>query len=115
VWALETAHARRLSLPWRRERLPARPLVVELLRLLRLPPESTRPIKTHHEAPFIRLGIGRAIYAYRLAYGDRPNSLETLVKADLLPARYLADENGKPLRSRREGDFLVVESNGSEP
>lgn len=93
----------------------ARPLAVEMLRLLRLPPEATRPVKTHHEAHFIRLGIGRAVYAYRLAYGQLPDALETLVKADLLPPRYLADENGKPLRSHREGDFLVVESTGPEP
>jgi hypothetical protein len=93
----------------------ARPLAVEMLRLLRLPPEATRPVKTHHEAHFIRLGIGRAVYAYRLAYGELPDSLETLVKADLLSSRYLADENRKPLRSHREGDFLVVESTGVEP
>jgi len=93
----------------------ARPMAVEMLRLLRLPPEATRPVKTHHEAHFIRLGIGRAVYAYRLAYGELPESLETLVKADLLPTRYLADENEKPLRSRREGDSLVVESVGPEP
>jgi hypothetical protein len=93
----------------------ARPLAVEMLRLLRLPPEATRPVKTHHEAHFIRLGIGRAVYAYRLAYGELPDSLETLVKADLLSSRYLTDENRKPLRSHREGDFLVVESTGVEP
>jgi hypothetical protein len=44
-----------------------------------------------------------------------PESLATLVKADLLSARYLSDENAKPLRSRRDGDALVVESNGPEP
>jgi hypothetical protein len=93
----------------------ARPLAVEMLRLLRLPPEATRPVKTHHEAHFIRLGIGRAVYAYRLAYGELPDSLETLVKADLLSSRYLTDENRKLLRSHREGDFLVVESTGVEP
>jgi len=93
----------------------ARPMAVEMLRLLALPPEATRAVKTHHEAHFIRLGIGRAVYAYRLAYGELPSSLETLVKAGLLPARYLADENEKPLRSWREGDFLCVESNGPEP
>jgi hypothetical protein len=32
-----------------------------------------------------------------------------------MSSRYLADENGKPLRSHREGDFLVVESTGVEP
>jgi hypothetical protein len=93
----------------------AKPMAVELLRLLRLPPEATREIKTHHEAHFIRLGIGRAVYAYRLAYDQLPESLDTLVKAGLLPPRFLADENNHPLRSRREGDFLVVESNGPEP
>jgi hypothetical protein len=90
----------------------ARPLGVEMLRLLRLPPEATRAVKTHHEAHFIRLGIGRAIYAYRLAYGELPASLETLVKAGLMAPRYLSDENQKPLRCRRDGDALVVESTG---
>jgi hypothetical protein len=94
---------------------PARPLAVEMLRWLRLPPEATRPVKTHHEAHFIRLAIGRAVYAYRLAYGEVPASLDTLVKADLLSARYLSDENERPLRSRRGGDSLVVESDGPEP
>jgi hypothetical protein len=93
----------------------ARPLAVEMLRLLKLPPEATRQIKTHHEAHFIRLGIGRAVYAYRLAYGKLPESLDALVQAELMPARYLADENEKPLRSRREGDFIVVESTGEQP
>ena len=92
-----------------------RPLAVELLRLLNLPPEARRDVKTHHEAHFIRLGIGRAIYAYRLAYGELADSLETLVKSGILPARYLNDENNKPLKCWREGDFLVVESNGPEP
>jgi hypothetical protein len=90
----------------------ARPLAVEMLRLLRLPPEATRAVKTHHEAHFIRLGIGRAVYAYRLAYGAVPASLEALVEAGLMSTRYLADENNVPLRSRREGDALVVESTG---
>jgi hypothetical protein len=93
----------------------AKPLAVEMLRLLRLPPEATRAVKTHNEAHFIRLGIGRAIYAYRLAYGQLPDSLEPLVQAGLMSARYLSDENEKPLRCRREGDALVVESNGPEP
>jgi hypothetical protein len=93
----------------------AQPIAVELLRLLPLPPEATRPVKTHNEAHFIRLGIGRAIYAYRLAYGKLPDSLEVLVKAGLMPRRFLCDENEKPLKYRREGDALVVESNGPEP
>ena len=51
-------------------------LAVELLRLLALPPEVHRTVRTHHEAHFVRLGIGRAIYAYRLAYDELPDSLE---------------------------------------
>ena len=94
---------------------PARPMAAEMLRLLRLPPEATRAVKTHHEAHFIRLGIGRAVYAYRLAYGELPGSLDMLVKAGLMSRRYLSDENEKPLRSWREGDYLVVESSGPEP
>lgn len=93
----------------------AAPIAVEMLRLLPLPPEATRAVKTHNEAHFIRLGIGRAIYAYRLAYGKVPDSLEAVVKAGLMSRRYLADENQKPLRCWREGDALAVESNGPEP
>jgi hypothetical protein len=93
----------------------AQPMAVELLRLLPLPPEATRVVKTHHEAHFLRLGIGRAVYAYRLAYGEVPDSLQALVKAELMSSRYLSDENGKPLQSHREGDSLVVESTGVEP
>ena len=92
----------------------AKPVAAEMLRVLRLPPEATRMVKTHHEAHFIRLGIGRAVYAYRLAYGELPESLDVLVKAGLLPRRYLADENEKPLRARREDGFLVVESTGQD-
>jgi hypothetical protein len=93
----------------------AGPIAVEMLRLLPLPPEATRAVKTHNEAHFIRLGIGRAIYAYRLAYGKVPDSLEAVVKAGLMSRRYLSDENEKPLRCWREGDALAVESNGPEP
>jgi hypothetical protein len=92
----------------------ARPIALELLRLLPLPPPGFRAVKNHNEAHFIRLGIGRAVYAYRLAYGVVPDSLETLVKAGLMSARYLADENNIPLNARREGDYLVVESKGAE-
>lgn len=88
----------------------ASPLAVEMLRLLKLPPEAQREVKTHNEAHFIRLGIGRAAYAYRLAYGELPDSLEALVESGIMPARYLTDENGLPMTSRREGDFLVVET-----
>jgi len=94
---------------------PARPLAVEVLRLLRLPPEATRTVKTHHEAHFVRLGIGRAVYAYRLVHGVLPGSLEALVTAGLMDARYLLDENHLPLRCRRDGDSLVVESAGPDP
>jgi hypothetical protein len=86
------------------------PLAVEMLRLLKLPPEANRTQRTHNEAHFIRLGIGRAVYAYRLAYGELPDSLEILAKSGIMPQRYLKDENFLPLRSRREGDYLVVES-----
>jgi hypothetical protein len=87
-----------------------KPLAVEMLRLLKLPAEAKRTERTHNEAHFIRLGIGRAIYAYRLAYGELPDSLETLVKSGIMPARYLKDENSLPLRSRREDGYLVVDS-----
>jgi len=92
----------------------ARPIALEMLRLLPLPPPGFRAVKNHNEAHFIRLGIGRAVFAYRLAYGAVPDSLETLVKAGLMSPRYLADENNIPLRARREGDYLVVESKGPE-
>jgi hypothetical protein len=93
----------------------ARTLAVEMLRLLRLPPEASRPVKTNNEAHFIRLGIGRAVYAYRLAYGELPASLAALVQAGLMSPRYLSDENGQPLQSKREGDYFVVESAGPDP
>ncbi len=88
----------------------ARPMAAEMLRLLKLPPPGSRDVKTHHEAHFVRLGIGRALYAYRLAYGDLPDTLQTLVDAGILPARYLQDENGRPLKCWREGNYMVVES-----
>jgi hypothetical protein len=87
-----------------------RPLVVEKLRLLKLPPEAVREVKGENEAHFVRGGIGRAVYAYRLAYGELPESLEVLVQNGIMDERYLRDENGAPLRSRREGDQFVVES-----
>jgi hypothetical protein len=90
----------------------ARPLAVEMLRLLPLPPEVNRAVKTNNEAHFIRLGIGRAVYAHRLAYGELPESLEALVSKGLMSDRYTSDENRKPLRSKREGDAFVVESTG---
>jgi hypothetical protein len=92
----------------------ARPMAVELLKLLPLPPPATRAVKNRNEAHFIRLAIGRAVYAYRLAYGALPDSLDTLVKAGLMTARYMADENNIPLLVHREGDYIVVESRGPE-
>jgi hypothetical protein len=88
----------------------ARPLAVEMLRLLKLPPEAKREVKTHNEAHFVRLGIGRSLYAYRLAYGELPDSLSELVRSGIMPARYLNDENGRPLKCWREGQYMVVES-----
>jgi len=90
----------------------ARPLAVEMLRLLKLPPPATRAVKIRHEAHFVRLGIGRSLYAYRLAYGQLPDSLDALVQSGIMPARYLKDENGVPLKARREGEYMVVESTG---
>jgi hypothetical protein len=91
----------------------ARPMAVEMVRLLKLPPPATRAVKNHNEAHFVRLGIGRALYAYRLAYGKLPETFETLVSSGIMPARYLNDENNLPLKWRREGDFFVVESPAS--
>ncbi|MEW6071710.1 MAG: DUF2961 domain-containing protein [Planctomycetota bacterium] len=93
---------------------PGGGLAVELLRLLPLPPEARREVRTRHEAHFVRLGIGRAVYAYRLAFAAVPASLEELAAAGFLPARYLCDENERPLRSWREDGALHVESAGPE-
>jgi len=90
------------------------PLGVEVLRLLRLPPEAKRAERTHNEAHFIRLGIGRAVYAYRLAFDTLPDSLQILVDKGFMPARYLRDENNLPLKSWREADAIFVESPGKD-
>jgi D-arabinan exo alpha-(1,3)/(1,5)-arabinofuranosidase (non-reducing end) len=89
-----------------------RSLAVEMLRLLALPPEAERAVKTDYEAHFIRMGIGRAVYAYRLAYGELPASLEALVAAGIMDAYYLLDENRLPLSARLEADRFVAESSG---
>lgn len=91
------------------------PLTIEMLRTLPLPPEARRDVKTHHEAHFVRLAIGRAVYAYRLAYDRLPGSLDELVRSGILPARFTMDENRRPLRARVDGDAFVVESDGPEP
>ncbi|MBT3270018.1 DUF2961 domain-containing protein [Candidatus Poribacteria bacterium] len=85
-------------------------LAVESLRWIKLPPEVDRDVKTHNEAHFIRLGIGRGVYSYRLAYGDLPATLGALVHAGVMPPRYLDDENGHALLSRVEEGRFVVES-----
>jgi hypothetical protein len=86
------------------------PLSLETLRLLELPPEVNREVKTHNEAHFIRLGIGRAVYAYRLAYDELPASLDALVQSDMMSSRYLTDENGYKLESSCDGEYLSVKS-----
>ena len=90
----------------------AKPMAIEMLRLLKLPPKAVREVKTDNEAHFVRLAIGRSLYAYRLAYGKLPDSLETLVTSGIMPKRYLKDENNVPLRAWRDGEFMVVESVG---
>ena len=86
------------------------PLTLEKLRLLKLPTEARRECRTHNEAHHVRLGIGRAVYAYRLAHGVLPSSLEVLVQAGILPSRFLEDENGNPLTSQLEGESFAVKS-----
>ncbi len=90
------------------------PIALELLRLLCLPPETGRAVKNDNEAHFIRLGIGRALYAYRLAYGTLPASLEAMVELGIMEPRYLADENGHTLAQRPHDDrFEVVSEQGN--
>jgi hypothetical protein len=85
-------------------------LGLEVLKLLKLPPEADREVKNENEAHFIRLGIGRAVYAYRLAYDELPESLEALIEAGMMEERYLRDENGHPILARREGEVFHTES-----
>ncbi|HEY3283185.1 MAG TPA: glycoside hydrolase family 172 protein [Armatimonadota bacterium] len=87
-----------------------RTLTLEAVRLLRLPPEATRELRTENEAHFIRLGLGRAIYAYRLAFDDLPDSLQQLVDAGVMDPRYLKDENGYDVKAWRDGDHFHTES-----
>lgn len=85
-------------------------LGIEFVRTLKLPPEAIRPVKTDNEAHFFRLGIGRAVFAYRMAYDALPASLEELVRLGIMEPMYLHDENGYPLESRVEQDRFVVRS-----
>ena len=63
-----------------------RSIGVESLRLLKLPEPAVRTVKTHNEAHFYRLGIGRAVYAYRLAFDTLPDSLHTLYTHGFSPS-----------------------------
>jgi hypothetical protein len=101
-----------VSLPEVNEKEEANQLAVEMLQMLKLPPKAVREVKNDNEAHFIRLGIGRSLYAYRLAYGELPDSLETLVKSGIMPERYLRDENDIPLKATRDPDAMNVESTG---
>lgn len=88
------------------------PLIIEELRLLALPSPAYRDIKGDNEAHFVRLGIGRAVFAFRLAFDRLPSSLEELVNGNLMDARYLSDENNVALTSRLDGDRFTVTSHG---
>jgi hypothetical protein len=92
----------------------ARSLGIETIRLLKLPAPAIRQPKTNNEAHFYRIGIGRAVYAYRLAYDSLPESLTALQESGIMDARYLNDENGYPLESRIDGDAFVVRSTAPE-
>ena len=61
----------------------------------------------------MRLGIGRAVYTYWLAYGKLPQSLQTLVDAGLMTPKYMKDENGTPLKASVEDGYFNVESVGA--
>ena len=80
------------------------PLAAEVLRVASAAARGNARCATDNEAHFIRLGIGRAVYAYRLAYGTLPDSLQTLVKADIMPA---------PLLEGRELSALAVAAGGT--
>jgi hypothetical protein len=90
----------------------AKSMTAETVRLLKLPTKAVRKVKTDNEAHFVRLGIGRSLYAYRLVYGKLPDSLDEMVKAGIMPKKYLKDENGVPLKAWREGEYMEVESTG---
>ena len=50
-----------------------------------------------------------AFYAYRIAYGELPRPLAAAVESGISPPRYLNGENERPLKSWREGAYLVLE------
>ncbi len=102
--------AKSISVP--SEEARARSMTVEALRLLKLPKKAVREVKTDNEAHFVRLGLGRSLYAYRLVYGKLPDSLDEMVKVGIMPKKYLKDENDVPLKAWREGDYMVVQSVG---
>lgn len=85
-------------------------LGIEFMRTLCLPPLAVREVKTHNEAHFFRLGIGRSVYAYRLAYGALPESLQQLVDLEIMEARYLKDEHGNMLESWIEDGRIWAKS-----
>ena len=100
------------SIADRGEAAKAKSMTVETLRLLKLPKKAVREVKTDNEAHFVRLGLGRSLYAYRLVYGKLPDTLDEMVKVGIMPKKYLKDENNVPLKAWREGDHMVVESVG---
>jgi hypothetical protein len=89
-------------------------LAIEKLNLLKLPPMAVREVKGSNERHFVKLALGSAIYRHRLIYGEMPTSLEPLVEKGILDPRFLKDENLYDLRSRLEGDALIVESTAPE-
>jgi hypothetical protein len=88
-------------------------LSLESVRFLPLPPEASLGVKRPAcEGHFVRLAIGRAVYAHRMVEGRLPASLEELVTDRLLEPRYREDENRRPLRGGVRGDAFVVEAPG---
>jgi hypothetical protein len=85
-------------------------LGMECIKALKLPQREAPMPKGDNEAHFIRLGIGRAVFAYRLAYGKMPTSLEVLLDSGILLKRYTMDENNFVLGSRLEDGKFVVKS-----
>lgn len=85
-------------------------LGLEFMRTLCLPTKAAREKKSHNEAHFFRLGIGRAVYAYKLAYGKLPKDLQELVDLEIMESRYLKDENGNPVETWIEGERFFARS-----